>query len=70
MTSRPIVWDRHLTGLEDTLLKRRSTRSYNGTDITLPRTGSGVRSTTLVAGAALLLGVAALALTRRRRETV
>ena len=35
MTSRPIVWETHLTGLEETLLKRRSTRSYSGADITL-----------------------------------
>ena len=40
------------------------------TDITLPQTGSGVGSMSLVGGAALLVGAAALALTRRRRQTV
>ncbi len=33
--SQPILWNQDLTGLEETLIKRRSTRSYNGGELTL-----------------------------------
>lgn len=33
--SNPIVWGQGLTGLEETLIKRRSTRSYNGGELQL-----------------------------------
>ncbi len=33
--SKPILWNQDLTGLEETLIKRRSTRSFNGGELTL-----------------------------------
>lgn len=35
MNTQPIDWGQYLTGLENTILKRRSTRAYTGADITL-----------------------------------
>ncbi len=35
MRSNPISWNQGLTGLEEALIKRRSTRSYNGAELSL-----------------------------------
>ena len=35
MKSQPIVWQDNLVALEETMVKRRSTRSYNGGDISI-----------------------------------